>query len=283
MSPAGPDDRTELDHPPPPTSFRRPSRWPWVVGALLLLGTPLALYLATREPAPPPPPPVVDAGPPAPPVDAGPPRSLPEGDALLRKLLASLGAPAALLSWLEGDDVLRRLVAAVNLIAEGQSPRPMLTFFPVKGAFQAREVLGPLPPRPKKGPPPPRPARYFVARASYQRYEGVSAALDALDAAAAGRVYGDLRPFLDAAYREIGRPDTHFDDVLVKAAGVLLAVRWPPGEVELTPSGAVWLYADPALEALAPAQKHLLRMGPAYGGTVQKQLRAFLAAAGLQR
>lgn len=255
-----------------------------MVGLLLLLAAPVALYLATREPAAAQVA-VVDAGPPPPPpaVDAGPSLPLPEGDALLKRLLGSLGAPAALLSWLEGDDVLRRLVAAVNLIAEGQSPRPMLTFFPVKGPFQAREVPGPPPVKPKKGPPPPRASRYFVARASYQRYEGVAAALDAVDATGAGKVYGELRPFLDAAYREIGRPDTHFDDVLVKAAGVLLAVRWPAGEVELTPSGAVWLYADPALEALAPAQKHLVRMGPAYGGTVQKQLRAFLAAAGLQR
>jgi hypothetical protein len=275
-----PDDETELDL-QPSTSLKRPARWPWVVGILLLLGTPVALYFATREAPAPPPVAVVDAGAPPAPVDAGPARSLVAGDALLRKLLGALGAPAALLSWLEGDDVLRRLVAAVNLIAEGQSPRAMLAFFPVTGPFQAREVLGPPLPRPKKGPPPPRPVRYFIARASYQRYEGVAAALGAVDTAGAGKVYGELRPFLEAAYEEIGRPGTHFDDALGRALGVLLAVRWPGVEVELQPRGAVWILADPALEALSPAQKHLLRMGPVHGLAVQRQLRAFAQAAGI--
>jgi hypothetical protein len=280
----GPDDETQLDHLPPTTSLRRPSRWPWVVGLVLLLATPVGLYLALRDPAVPPA--AADAGAPLPspgePVDSGPARSLAEGDAALRALLSRLGAPAAFLSWLEGDDLLRRLVAAVNLIAEGQSPRPMLTFLPVNGPFQAREVVGQAPPRRKGKPPPPRPVTYFIAAASFQRYEGVAAALDAVDATGAGKAYGELRPSLDAAFGEIGRPGARFDDVLGRALTSLLAVRWPAEDLELKPRGAVWIYADPALEALSPAQKHLLRMGPTYGGTVQRQLRAFAQAAGLR-
>jgi hypothetical protein len=281
--PTGPDDVTELDLQPQPTSLRRPSRWPWVMGLLLLVGAAVGLFLVIRPEEAPAPALVADAGPPpAPPaVDSGPAPSLLEGDAVLRRQLDALGAPPALLSWLEGDGVLRRLVAAVNLIAEGQSPRAMLTFFPVTGPFQVRELVGPPPPRPKKGPPPPRPVRSFIARASFQRYEGVAAALGAVDAAAAGRLYGELRPFLDAAYGEIGRPGTHFDDALAHALGVLLSVRWPGEDLELKPSGAVWAYLDPALEALSPAQKHLLRMGPVHGGSVQRQLRAFAQGAGL--
>jgi Protein of unknown function (DUF3014) len=278
----GPDDLTQRDL-PPSTSLKRPARWPWVVGLLLLLALPAGLYLATHRPEAEPAVQQLDAGATALSAaeDAGPARSLVDGAALLRRLLGALGAPPALLSWLEGDDLLRRLVAAVNLIAEGQSPRAMLTFLPVEGGFQARELLGPMPPRPRKGPPPPRPVRYFIAQASFQRYEGVAAALGAVDATAAGGVYGELRPFLDAAYAEIGRPGTHFDDALARALGQLLAVRFPAGDLELQARGAVWILADPTLEALAPAQKHLLRMGPQYGGAVQRQLRAFAQGAGI--
>src|SRR5579863_4411017 len=78
----------------------------------------------------------VDAG-----VDAGsgPALSLADGDALLRKLGADWSKAKEFASWLAAEDILRRLAAAVNLVADGESPAPVLTFLHIKGPFEALE------------------------------------------------------------------------------------------------------------------------------------------------
>ena len=52
-------------------------------------------------------------------------------------------------------------------------------------------------------------------------------------------------------------------------------MRVPDGEPTLVPRGALWAYADPALEALSPAEKHLLRLGPRTQRMVQEKLGDF--------
>jgi hypothetical protein len=49
----------------------------------------------------------------------------------------------------------------------------------------------------------------------------------------------------------------------------------------LRATSVTFQFADPELEALSPAQKHLLRMGPHNMRLVQTKLRAFARAAGL--
>ncbi|GMU06211.1 DUF3014 domain-containing protein [Corallococcus caeni] len=58
--------------------------------------------------------------------------------------------------------------------------------------------------------------------------------------------------------------------------------RWlPKAPVELTPKGALYVYADPSLEALGAAEKHLLRMGPENMRKLQAKLTELAAALGL--
>src|SRR5438094_562357 len=53
------------------------------------------------------------------------------------------------------------------------------------------------------------------------------------------------------------------------------------GDVELTPKVSTYAFADPALEGLSPAQKHLLRMGPKNERAIQAELRALATALGM--
>ena len=53
------------------------------------------------------------------------------------------------------------------------------------------------------------------------------------------------------------------------------------GDVELTPKVITYAFADPALERLRPAQKHLLRMGPKNERAIQAELRALATALGI--
>ena len=96
----------------------------------------------------------------------------------------------------------------------------------------------------------------------------------------AARLYTILKPRIEEAYRELGLTEP-FDRTLERALVMLL--RTPPIDpgVRLTPKGALYLYEDPALERLTPAQKQFARMGPRNVRTIQAQLREIALALGI--
>jgi hypothetical protein len=213
---------------------------------------------------------VVDAGTPAEkPVD------LAEGEALARDAGIIPG------DWLKGGDVVRRVAGAVNAISEGTSPRPMLTLLQPDGAFTVDEQPGkPLKGKPKKGKPRREPSKYFISEKNDARYDKVTQMVTQMDPAAVARLYKQLKPYLEAAYREIARPGQTFDAAFGAAVDRLAAVPITDGPREVVPleTGVGYAWKDPKLEALSPAEKHLLRMGPKNARAIVKQLQAIRAA-----
>ncbi|HYX91299.1 MAG TPA: DUF3014 domain-containing protein, partial [Myxococcaceae bacterium] len=102
--------------------------------------------------------------------------------------------------------------------------------------------------------------------------------LDAEKLAAGWRA---LEPFLARAHQEIVPAGRTIQQTLDEATAELLRVRVPDGDLELVLKGAVYRYADPAFEALSPAQKHLLRMGPENARAVQEKIRELRVGLGL--
>ena len=86
---------------------------------------------------------------------------------------------------------------------------------------------------------------------------------------------------MQQAFDELGYVNLSFDDRLARALGRLVDVPVPEGDVMLRATSVTFQYADPELEGLSPAQKHMLRMGPHNMRLVQTKLRAFARAAGL--
>jgi len=156
-------------------------------------------------------------------------------------------------------------VAVVDNIAEGRSPRKHLPFLRIDGSFTAVGEDG----------------RIAIDPRSYRRYDSFAGAVDALDAEGAALLYGDLRPLFQEAYRDLGYPDRSFDETLARAIHRLLGVPVLEGDVLLRKGERVYYFEDPALEGLSPAEKHLLRMGPAHTTLIQGTLRRLEAALGL--
>src|SRR5262249_12794229 len=181
------------------------------------------------------------------------------GETLLRQLGARLLSTGELAKWLAEPDIVRRLAAAVNLIAEGSSPRPVLGFLAPAGNFEVLKGKKPLRASPK----------------SYARYDTVTRIVTSVDAAAAANLYAEMKPYLDAAFGEIGRPGKTFDGALRAAIAKLTTTPIPSTEPELEAKGLGYGYVDPKLEELSPAQKHLLRMGPTNGSAIQAWLKKF--------
>jgi hypothetical protein len=77
---------------------------------------------------------------------------------------------------------------------------------------------------------------------------------------------------METAYGELG---VGAPDVLVRvrqAIDVVLTTPRPEGPIRLKQPSVMYTFADPVLEALAPAQKLVLRMGP----DNRRELESFL-------
>ena len=115
--------------------------------------------------------------------------------------------------------------------------------------------------------------RYRLTQASYQRYDGLAETLASIDPAAVATAYRTIRPRLNEAYRSLGQAESSVDVAVQQALDVLIATPVPSGPIEVVEGkGATWAFADPALEALPAAQKHLLRMGPRNASKVVQAL-----------
>ncbi|MFW6193189.1 MAG: DUF3014 domain-containing protein [Gemmatimonadota bacterium] len=201
---------------------------------------------------------------------------LPELDAsdeLVRRLAEGLSSRPDLAEWLATDGLIRRFVGATVLVAAGRSPREEVEFLGPEGDFRAEPtgetvdldtVAAPV---------------SVVDTASYHRYDAVAATVASLETEGTAELYGRLRPLFQDAYRELGFRDRSFHVVLARAVETLLAVPVPEEPVEVLPTGGTaFEYRDPRLEALSPAQKHLLRMGPDNIRRVQAKLRELAEA-----
>ncbi|MDH3404061.1 MAG: DUF3014 domain-containing protein [Acidobacteriota bacterium] len=245
--------------------------WPWLVALAVVLALAAAwIYwrYVTAAPAPEvaaPTAPAPEEPAPAPvaieAIDLPP---LAESDPWLRDVVGQLSENPQLLTWLLNDDLVRRLVAAVDNVAEGVSPRSHVVFLQPRGAYQADGTGD----------------RLKVDAASYRRYETLAAVITSLHVDGTAQAYRTVKPLLDEAYRDLGYPGADFDAVAVRAIQRLLDTPVVP-EPELERFASSYKYADPRLEALDDAQKQFLRLGPENLRAIQAHVRRIAERAGL--
>ncbi len=89
--------------------------------------------------------------------------------------------------------------------------------------------------------------------------------------------YKTLRPTLERAFGELGYPGITFAQRLQQAIEQLTQVPLLPEKIALEKKVLSYAFADADLEALNPAQKHLLRLGPGNAARLQNKLRALSA------
>jgi len=260
-------ERTEVwDAPPPRQGYRRVV----IAGAvvLLVLAGGFAWWMRTR----PTPSPEIErmaaARPPTRPAPAARPpvpTTLPALDALdplMRSLIGEVSASPLLSKWLGTENLARQIVVLVEGAAGDGLPFRFLTHLRPAGEFSVVTRNG----------------RTTIAPDSYARYDAMAGVIAAIDPATVARVYRTLSPRLEEAHGELGQGDRTFDQTLGDSLRRLAETPIPDGPVAVTPRGGLYGFADPRLEALSPAQKLLLRSGPANARRVQTQLSAIAAA-----
>ena len=253
-----PDRDFELDLPPQ----RRFPLWIAMAIAVLLIGGAIAYFTVFRRgPAPANVPTQTEQAVKPPPARglAEPGENIPlppldESDALVRQLVARLSSHPTVAAWLTTENLVRNFTVVVFNIAGGQTPAVNLRKVRPVGKFLTRESAG----------------RTFIDPRSYQRYDPYAAAVEAIDARGAARLYATLKPRIRDAYRDLDPGDV--DAVLERAIVHLLRTPVVEG-AQIESDSVMYTYVNPSLESLSSAQRQLLRMGPRNQRIVQAKLR----------
>jgi hypothetical protein len=187
---------------------------------------------------------------------------LAEMDAVVRQALTSLGGSPLLLAWLATDDLVAGIVTAVDRLAAGDSPARDLAVLRPAQAFATRRQAGVTSTDP----------------ASFARYAPLVQAVTTVSPDTLAALAVRWEPRLEEAYRLQGHPEGGFMNALRRAAEVVATTPDPRPDAALVPGLGGFAYADPALERLPAAQKHLMRMGPDHVRAVRDQARRFASA-----
>jgi Protein of unknown function (DUF3014) len=267
--------RLGSDLEPPDQEPERDSRAPlWIAAALLVLAAIVAGIVLLKPLAPPAAEPSSQAtaapptegrrplGPDVAPIDLPP---LVLTDPLVRELLGKLSSSPTLAAWLATDGLIRAFVVSVENVADGTSPARHVRALAPRAPFRTLSEGGVATVDPR----------------SYARYDGIANAASSVDPAGLARVYSILKPRLMEAYTELGHPQGDMDSAVERAMVHLLQTPVVEEPIVLRPRVLSFRYDREDLEALSPAQKQLLRMGPRNVKAIQDQLRAVARELGI--
>jgi hypothetical protein len=194
--------------------------------------------------------PVADTAPALPPLD--------RMDTFLRALFGALSSNPAWARWLATDDLIRQMANGIDVISRGASPAKELASLRPPGGFTTAGRRG----------------SQTIDPVSYRRFDGIVAFVTMLDPQMVADAYRTIQPRLDEAYRALGRSESGVDAAVAAALQTLIDTPTVAAPLRVVPGpGASYVFADPDLERLPPAQKQLLRMGPENADRIRTRLR----------
>ena len=182
--------------------------------------------------------------------------TLDSSDGLFREAMLQLSP--GLSQWLNADQLIRKYVVIANDFSQGLILEKHLRFLKPDQPFVAdQDNVG-----------------LFIATKSYQRYDKLAAAIDAMDTQATLAVYKKFRPLLLQVFTEFSYPEEHsLEDIFTKAAAEILAAPVIDGRIALVRPTVNYKFADQKLEALSPVHKQMIRMGPENTRIIQNKVR----------
>jgi DUF3014 family protein len=250
-------DDLPLNRPPDPSPHLRDrssstsstARWLIVGAGLVVAGSMLALWWLSRAQPPtvtPAPATVSDPNqaerrPPRQPLQLPP---LATSDEMLRELVRQLSRDPMLARLLATRELVRNMTLAVVQIGDGRTPAASLATLRPSVRLETA-------------------ANGKVDSANFDRWESSVRALQSIPPREAAKVYVNVKPLFDEAYRELGYPEGDFDLAVVKAMRMLNATPEITGDLVLLRRERYFEHDSPALRSLPPVQKQLILMGPA--------------------
>ncbi|MGR9115721.1 MAG: DUF3014 domain-containing protein [Gammaproteobacteria bacterium] len=184
---------------------------------------------------------------------------LASSDGLFRDEVTELSPELA--NWLKTDDLVRKTLVIANDFSQGQRLDKHMRSFKLNEPFMADQDEQGL----------------YLTSKSYQRYNALVSAIDAVNVPAALEFYQTFKPLYREVFEEFNYPeDYQLDDIFKKAAAEILAAPVIEGRIGLVRTSVNYKFSDKKLEALSPVQKQMIRMGPQNTRIIQNKLRLLL-------
>lgn len=142
--------------------------------------------------------------------------------------------------------LLDRSVSAVDQVARGYIPYRALNITRPTGEFATQ----------RSG------SSYRIDPQSYSRYNVLVSAIAAVPIEGVASFFHRFRSQLSGAYAQLGYPAEDLDNALIAALDAVRSAPVADDPPSLVSKGALWAYADPALESASDVHKQLLRSGP---------------------
>lgn len=182
---------------------------------------------------------------------------LPELDKSTPTVLQTLDTSGIPIQPLKSSQLVRDAVVIIENLRNGTLVRERTVVQRPDGRFRVLEIEGDL----------------YIDEQTYQRYDPLVDWFVSLDEQALVENYDLFKPLMNEAFADIGYPDSDMTNAIYEAINVLLDTPVPESLVQVKDDEVMYTYADPAYEALPPAQKQLLRMGPDNIKRVKSKLR----------
>ncbi|MBU1357932.1 MAG: DUF3014 domain-containing protein [Gammaproteobacteria bacterium] len=182
--------------------------------------------------------------------------SLGESDGQIKSDLDNAFGSKGVLTFLQIDGFVRRMVATVDNLTREQAPSRV---WPVQPAPDRFKVAG-------EG------AARTIDADNAARYTPFVLFVESVDAKKASALYTKLYPLFQQAYEELGYPGRYFNDRLIAVIDHLLQAPEPTGPVQVkltevksdVSAQRPWVryeFVDPNLETLSAGQKIMVRVG----------------------
>ncbi|MFT6589885.1 MAG: hypothetical protein ACI9I0_001387 [Rhodoferax sp.] len=194
---------------------------------------------------------------------------LAESDPYVRSALDDLLGPSTLLTFLQLDVFVLRVVATVDNLARTHAPLTMWPVNPSPGRFTTLVDSS---------------RAETISPDNGQRYTPLVLLIESINTPQAIAMYARLYPLFQNAYEELGFPGRYFNDRLVAVIDHLLntPVQTAPvgvglvevkGPIESLRPWVRYEFTDPVLESLSSGQKMLVRSGPVNHRRLNAKLR----------
>lgn len=179
-------------------------------------------------------------------------------DDFIRDRLLLINSKPEFSTWVKTDDLVRRTASYFDGLSNGVILSKILPLTPPEGKFATHKSDGSI----------------WLNAGNYERYDRTINAIANTDMASIAKMFHFSRPLLEAAFSEMGYNPRQMDGIVLQAIDMVLATPIIIEPIKLTRESVIYKFADPALEALPPIQKQLLRTGPENTKHLQQQATA---------
>jgi len=216
---------------------------------------PVPPAMPAAEPPPEPAEDIVEYPEPEPVIVLAPLPPLNESDPEVTEALAEAVGADPLAEYLVKSQVISRAVATLDSLSSRQVPAQINPIKPADDKFIVAAEGDSL----------------VMSAQNFARYEGYVAMIQNVDTDVLAAFYQSYYPLFQQAWEENGGEGS-FNGRLIEVIDQLLETPDVPGPVYLTKPEAVYLFADPELEAMTAGQKILVRMGSVNASIVKEKL-----------